>query len=251
MLPALALRQKINGPGLTLGVLATDHLWPGLVELCQRAGLDYMILDREHGPHSDEAVAEACRIGRLMDFPVVVRTISTQHDVVRRAVDMGPCGLMFPTVESSEQLDEAREALYMPLRGRRRPGGPGNAWPSTFDYESWKTEWEDHLVVLPQIESRRGLEHARAIAAHPIVTAIAAGPYDLSAELGCCWQPEAPQLQDALQQIREAGRAAGKNMWMIGDGPNLVRQGFTFICLGEPCALLAGALRRAVSETRT
>ena len=249
MNPAAALRDKINSHRITTGVLVTDHLWPRLVEMCKLAGLDYLIVDREHGPHDDTAVAQACQVGRLLSFPVLIRTVSCEYDQVRRAIDLGPCGLMFPCVEETRQLDMAREAVYMPPRGRRRPGGWGNHWLADYQYETWRAEFEDHLVVLPQIETRRGLDNAEAIAAHELVTAIAVGPYDLSAELGCCWQPEDPRLQSALARIRQAGQSAGKNMWMIGDGPTLARQGYTFICVGEPSAILSQRLAQIVRES--
>lgn len=246
MQPAIDLAHKLNGPGITTGVLATDHLWPQLVELCQLAGLDYLIVDCEHGPHSDADVAAACQLGRLIGFPVLIRTISCSYEVVRRAIDLGPCGLMFPCIEEPAQLDQVRDAIWMPPRGRRRPGGWGNHWLADFQYPTWQAQVEDHLIVLPQIESRRGLANAAAIAAHELVTAIAVGPYDLSADLGCCWQPADPRLLTALSQIRAAGVAAGKPMWMIGDGPALVQAGYTFICVGEPSGLLAGRLGQIV-----
>jgi len=31
-------------------------------------------------------------------------------------------------------------------------------------------------------------------------------------------------------------------MWMIGHGPDLVKQGYTFLCLGEPIASLQAKL---------
>ena len=249
MNPAAKLRDKINSNHVTTGVLVTDHLWPRLVEMCQIAGLDYLIIDREHGPHDDTAVAHACQVGRLLSFPVLIRTVSCEYDQVRRAIDLGPCGLMFPCVEETRQLDMVREAVFMPPRGRRRPGGWGNHWLADYQYDTWRTQFEDHLVILPQIETRHGLDNAEAIAAHELVTAIAVGPYDLSAELGCCWQPEDARLQSALQQIRQAGRSAGKNMWMIGDGPTLARQGYTFICVGEPSAILGQRLAQIVRES--
>jgi 2-keto-3-deoxy-L-rhamnonate aldolase RhmA len=248
MKPAAELIRKINSDRITTGLLATDHIWPRLVEMCKLAGLDYLIVDREHGPHDDSIVAHACQIGRLLDFPVLIRTVSCAYDQVRRAIDLGPCGLMFPAVEDRQQLDMVREAIHMPPRGRRRPGGWGNHWMPDFQYETWKTQFEDHLIILPQIETRRGLDNAAAIAGHELVTAIAVGPYDLSAELGCCWQPADARLQSALAQIRQAGRSAGKNMWMIGDGPALAKQGYTFICVGEPSAILAQRLIQIVAE---
>jgi 2-keto-3-deoxy-L-rhamnonate aldolase RhmA len=248
MNPAAELTEKINSRRITLGALATDHVWPRLVEICKLVGLDYLIVDCEHGPHADADVAAACQVGRLLGFPVLVRPISCAYDVLRRAIDMGPCGLMLPAVEDTSQLDAVRDAVYLPPRGRRRPGGWANHWLSDFQYETWKTQVEDRLVVLPQIETRRGLANVAAIAAHPIVTAIAVGPYDLSAELGCCWQPDDERLRGALREIRAAGAAAGKNMWMIGDGAALVREGYTFICVGDPSAILTQRLGQIVSS---
>lgn len=141
-----------------------------------------------------------------------------------------------------------RDAVLLPPRGRRRPGGWGNHWMADFQYDTWKTQFEQHLVILPQIETKTGLANVQAIAAHKLVTAIAVGPYDLSAELGCCWDPSDERLQSALAQIRAAGRRAGKNMWMIGNGPALARQGYSFLCIGEPSAVLAQQLGQIVKE---
>ena len=38
----------------------------------------------------------------------------------------------------------------MPPRGRRRPGGMGNYWLSNYHYETWKSDFEDHFIVIPQ-----------------------------------------------------------------------------------------------------
>ncbi len=42
--------------------------------------------------------------------------------------------------------------------------------------------------------------------------------------------------------------AAGKNMWMIGNGPALAKQGYTFLCIGDPSALLAQQLEQVVKS---
>jgi 2-keto-3-deoxy-L-rhamnonate aldolase RhmA len=242
MEPALTLRRKLAAGDIVTGVLATQRFWPGLIEVVKNAGLDYLIIDLEHLTHDHETVAEGCTLGRLIGFPVFVRPPQADFTAIRLAMDLGPCGLLVPTVESLETMQVIQDAVWMPPRGKRRPGGPGNAWVSDFQYETWKTTVEDALIVLPQIETRTGLAHAKEIAAHPLTTAIAVGPYDLSASLGVCWRPDSPELQGALATIREAGRAAGKSMWMIGNGAELVKQGYTFLCLGEPVACLQAKL---------
>lgn len=244
------LKEKINRHQPAFGAMATFHFWTGLVEIAMNAGLDYLIIDLEHLSHPAEMVADACAIGRREGFPILVRPASADFTTVRLAMDLGPSGLLIPYVQSVAMMDEIRDAVFMKPRGRRRPGGPGNLWVRDYNYETWKRDFEDDLIILPQIESRIGLENVDAIARHPLTTAIAIGPYDLSADLGVCWQPDSPELISAINRIRQAGTDAGKNMWMIGEGPTLRSKGFTFLCLTEPIMFLTASLGQLVQRTK-
>lgn len=251
MKSAKILREKINSNQITLGVLATFHFWPDMIEIARNAGLDYIIIDLEHLMHDHEKVATACAIGRMIDFPVLIRPPETQYTHIRMAADLGPCGFLLPQVRNLDTLQEVKDAILMPPRGKRRPGGPGNRWVPNYHYETWKAEQEEHWIVLPQIESLEGVKNADAIAADPITTAIAIGPYDLSANVGVCWQPDDPKLRGAIDTIRNAGKKAGKNMWMIGDGNALVKRGFTFICFSEPTLLMEATMKNVAAGIRT
>jgi 2-keto-3-deoxy-L-rhamnonate aldolase RhmA len=246
MKTSLALSAKLADPTqIVTGVLATYHVFPDMPEYLQQAGMDYMIVDLEHGAYSDQLVADVCATGRRIGFAVIIRGVSTDYALVRRLIDFGPCGLMFPCVESTQQLDEVQRAIHMPPRGQRRPGGPANHWMPGFQYADWKAI-EDALLIWPQIESKRGLANVDAIAAHPIVTSMAIGPYDLSAELGCCWDPTSPALRSAVQQVQAAATRAGKTTWFLGDPAQMVKDGFRLLCVGEPMVMLKMAAQRAV-----
>ncbi|MFP6643585.1 MAG: aldolase/citrate lyase family protein [Candidatus Latescibacterota bacterium] len=126
---AKRLRAKVQAGQITTGVLATDLLWPQLVEFLQKAGIDYLIADQEHGVHGDTLVAQVCALGRQVGFPVLIRPIDTETSTIRRAIDRGPCGLLLPTVESATQLDRVRDSIWVPPRGKRRPGNkPSKSW---------------------------------------------------------------------------------------------------------------------------
>jgi len=235
MKSAKILREKIGSDSaITTGMICTFHFRPAMVEMAMLAGLDYLIIDLEHIAYDAEMVADACAIGRREDFPILIRPPSADYTPVRMAMDMGPCGLLVPYVETHKDMLEIQNAVYMKPRGRRRPGGPGINWVADVNYETWKSEVEENFIIMPQIESKLGLDNVESIAANPLTTAIAVGPYDLSGDLGVCWKPDSDELQSALKRIREAGQAAGKNMWMIGDGPTLVERGYTFLCITEP-----------------
>ena len=243
MKAARRIRQKLEKGEVVTGVLATFHLWTGLVEVLRRAGLDYVIVDLEHGAYSDSLVADVCAAGRQQDFAVFVRPSRADYDTARTAMDRGPCGFLLPTVEGAADLDQVGDAIRLPPRGRRRPGGMGNYWVSDTQYRNWAEEVEEDFIVIPQIENRIGLDRADEIASHEITTAIGVGPYDLSAALGVCWEPEHPDLLGALEAIRDAGERAGKTMWMIGDADDCRRKGWHFICVGEPVMMLEATLR--------
>ncbi len=247
---ARILKQKINSDTVTTGILVTNHLWPELVEISINSGLDYLIVDNEHGDFSPELVGDVCAMGRLMDFAVLIRPIDHTMSTIRKTIDMGPCGMLLPTVESAETLDQVRDAIYMPPRGRRRPGGRGLRWVQDYGYSTWKAEIEDDLIMLPQIETQQGLNNLEQIATHEITTAMAIGPYDLSADLGVCGDTTGSEVSEATQQIKRAAKAAGKRMWVFGDGPTLIKHGFSFLCIAEPTGLLEATLRDKVNQLK-
>jgi len=192
MKAAQILRNKINRDDrVTTGVLCTFHFWPGMVELAIRSGLDYLIIDMEHFSFDAAMVAEACAIGRRQDFAILIRPPAAESTPLRLAMDLGPCGLLVPAVSNESTMKAIQDAVYLPPRGRRRPGGHGNHWVDDVNYQTWRKSVEDDLIILPQIETQEGLAHVDEIARHPLTTAIAVGPYDLSADLGVCWNPEA------------------------------------------------------------
>ncbi|MBI3862968.1 MAG: hypothetical protein HY290_13840 [Planctomycetia bacterium] len=251
MTPARQLKRKIASRELTTGMLAIDHVWTDLVEISARAGLDYLIVDMEHGAAGPELVAEVCAAGRRACFPVLVRPRSNDYAALRLAVDLAPCGFLLACVESAADLDVVRDAIWLPPRGRRRPGGMGNRWVPDFGSESWRRDFEDDFIILPQIETRVGMKNVAAIAAHELTTAVAVGPYDLSAELGVCGDMEAPALREALHAIRGAAEAIGKPTWMIGSNAvQLARDGWRFICIGEPSWILMSALKDKLAQAR-
>ena len=252
MKSAKILKEKIaNSDHITTGMIITYHFWPGIVEIAMRSGMDYVVIDLEHLTFDHSMVAQACAAGRREDFPVIIRPAAAEFTPIRLAMDLGPCGLLVPFIEGDDDMRTIREAIYLKPRGKRRPGGMGNYWVSDFHYQTWKSEVEDDLIILPQIESIKGLDHVQAIADDPITTALAVGPYDLSADLGVCFDPTAPTLLNALEKIKNAAEAAGKMMWMIGDGPTLASQGYNFICMTEPIMFLEAKLSQLNTMTKS
>jgi 2-keto-3-deoxy-L-rhamnonate aldolase RhmA len=245
------LMERVRNGEVVVGGLATDHLWPDLVEISARSGLDYLIVDLEHGPHGPESVGEACATGRRIGFPVLIRPRANDYMTLRHALDLGCCGFLLAAVGEAAELDVVRDALFMPPRGHRRPGGLGNRWVENFGGPAWRESVEDNFMVLPQIETQTGMRNAAAIARHEMTTCLAVGPYDLSFELGVGGEMQSPVLREALESLQRTAAAAEKPMWMIGPrGEDLVRAGWRFICIGDPVSIMAATLRQRAEAAR-
>ncbi|MEM7116411.1 MAG: aldolase/citrate lyase family protein [Chloroflexota bacterium] len=251
MKAAKLLMEKVNRGEVVTGTLVMNQLWLGLVEMHIKAGLDYMIVDMEHGVHAPELVVEICALGRMIDFPILIRPIDLEMSTIRRVLDMGAVGMLLPTVQSATDLDKVRDAIYVPPRGQRRPGGRGNEWVTDFSHDGWRVQLEDDVIVLPQIETQLGLDNVADIASHEITTAMAHGPYDLSMDLGVGNQTNGPEVLEATKQIQAAANEVGKKMWVIGDGPTMKQRGYTFICIGLPTSILETSLQNIVLATVT
>lgn len=250
MKPAQNLLTKLRDGKTALGMLVTNHLWPEVLDIAIAADLDYFVIDLEHGPHDESMVAAVCASARLVGYPVLIRPVANDFRTASKMMDLGPCGLVLAAVEDTETLDGVRDAVRMPPRGKRRPGGLGNYWVENYHYETWKHGVEDHAIVIPQIETRRGLENVRAIAEHPIVTAVGIGPYDLGMAVGTGLNQTDPAFVSARQQVEDAARAVGKPFWNVGYAPRLAQQGYRFLCFGDPMVALARALRDQTDQTR-
>jgi 2-dehydro-3-deoxyglucarate aldolase/4-hydroxy-2-oxoheptanedioate aldolase len=124
----------------------------------------------------------------------------------------------------------------------------GNYWLKDYQYETWKTDFEEHFIVIPQIESQRGVDNAAELAAHPLVTALGLGPYDLSADLGCCWDPQDDRYIGALERVKSAADQAGKKVWAGTDVAKFQSQGYTFLWIGTTTSVLTAAIMETLNE---
>ena len=75
---------------------------------------DYLILDIEHGVADIQTVADMCAVGRMINFPILIRPQNNEYATLRLAMDLGCCGFLLASVESAAQLDAVRDAIRVP-----------------------------------------------------------------------------------------------------------------------------------------
>lgn len=232
---------------------------PSVVEALGRTGLDFVILDNEHGPFEAESTRDFVRAAETGGICPLARVREISRPAVLKLLDVGVRGLIVPDVHTVEQVEElVGYAKYAPL-GRRgfcpsRKDGWGFDEAAAQDVAGQMEYWNRETLLIPQCETVGALEHIEEIAALEGVDGIFIGPFDLSISMGIPGQFEKPEFQAALRRILEACHAAGKfciyftvNAAAVAEG---FRQGFDALTYSLDASVLIQAYRDTFAGIR-
>ncbi|MDP2873572.1 MAG: aldolase/citrate lyase family protein [Bacillota bacterium] len=189
-----------------LGLKSTE-----IVEIMGYAGLDFVIIDSEHGSADTETLEHMVRAAEAAGITPIVRVTNVNDPtLILRALDLGAQGVQVPMVESAETARRiVQAAKYHPL-GRRGLAGVRAARYGAVDMTRYVGEANAQTMVVAQIETVAGVEHAAEIAAVDGVDVVFVGPMDLSQSLGIPAQRRNPLLIETMEKVFAACKAAGK-----------------------------------------
>jgi len=249
-----SLKEKLRQGRETVGLLMSFDFWPGYLEICKKQGVDFVVLDMEHGQVDLPRAEEICRTGRLLDLPLLIRPQSCTADHIKRSLDLGGGGLMVPWMETQGQLDILHDAAFCPPRGRHGMGGPGVMAVDGTGSEDWAL-LEDNLFIMCQIETPLGLEFAPTIAAQDWVDCLMLGPYDLAHNMGLVDQfLTSEEHINAIQQVRDAARSGDKWSGMVtgtgADARSWFDRGFNMVIIGAVITQFIQGLGNNLNDAR-
>jgi 4-hydroxy-2-oxoheptanedioate aldolase len=165
------------------------------VRLLAAAGLDYVVIDLQHGGATEADLPAMTSAIRLAGATPVARVRHAHTADIGRALDLGCDGVIVPNVDSAAQARQVAGAVRYPPAGYRSAGGVLAAG-------------EPFCLVMA--ESAAAVGDLDATVAVDGVDGVYVGPRDLSLSLGCELDPDDPALNRALQRIWAACAAAGK-----------------------------------------
>jgi 2-dehydro-3-deoxyglucarate aldolase len=214
---------------------------PITTEVLGVAGFDWILLDAEHAPNDVlTLVPQLMALKDSVSAPVV-RPPSNDVVVIKRLLDAGFHNFLVPFVESAEQARAAVAATRYPPAGVRgvSVSQRSNRYGSVPDY--FKVV-NDNVAVMVQIESRAGVAAAAAIAAVDGVDGLFIGPSDLAAAFGFLGNAAHPEVQEAMEKVFAAAKAAGKPMGILApveaDARRYLQMGATFVAVGSDLGVL-------------
>jgi 4-hydroxy-2-oxoheptanedioate aldolase len=223
-------------------------------EVCAATGVDWVLLDLEHGAGGEEQVGPVVVRQARTGFPPGCGVESAERIRLGRVLDQGAAGVMLPRLDSAEEVAAALRHLRYPPEGDRGVATYNRACRFGLDPAALDRANTEVLAVV-QIESARAVEQVQEIAALDGVDVLFVGPRDLSHDLGVPGDTRAPSYLEALDRVRNAAQQFGKSCGLlVPDGTAAAEkraQGWTFVAVASDSTLLAAALTAELASVRT
>lgn len=207
---------------------------PMVAEILADAGMDFVILDQEHGPLTAETCAGLTMSVERGGASTVVRVRSNSESEIQRALDIGADAVEIPQIETVEDAEAARDAARFSPVGERglsqyvRAGG----YVGHEDYTEQQNE--DALVVI-HIEGQEGVDNLDGILDVDGIDVVFIGPYDLSQSLGMPGEVRSEEVEETMADIVERTRDAGRIVGTYADDPEMAERwidvGVQFVAL--------------------
>lgn len=173
------------------------------------AGADAVVLDFEHGA-IDFALAHAMIAATAgTSCAPLVRVSENDAVQVKRALDMGAEGIVFPMVRTADDARRAVASVRYPPLGTRGfgPFMAQNRWQKSLpDYREMV---DGNIASILLVETKDGVENINEICAVPGVDMIIPARYDLSTDLGVSGQFDHPKLIAAIARIEKIANKTG------------------------------------------
>jgi len=241
-------RAKLADNSLVCGLWVTLES-ATMTEIAVALGMDWVVIDAEHGHLDWKDINEHVRAGLRSDTVVLVRLAERSTALTKRALDIGADGVVIPWVDSVEQLEAAVTDCRYPPEGRRGIGGErATVWGQCLAEHT--AEANEHVLVVPLIETVSAIPHVADMCQVDGVDVFFFGPADFSSTAGFRGQWEGPGVADQILSLKDTIIAAGKHCGLmvtsINDQKTRDEQGFRMLGLGSDTGFVLRGLHQSL-----
>ncbi|MEP6757239.1 MAG: aldolase/citrate lyase family protein [Chthonomonadales bacterium] len=239
---ALAAGEPQIGTWLSLASLyATRYI--------ARSGLHWYTVDMEHSAANwNDAAAMFGAIAEAGAVPLC-RIPGNTVENVKRALDCGAFGIVFPMVNSKEEAELCVSACKYPPVGVRSIGGGLHALNFGCAPGEYYKKANDEILIIIQAEHVLAVERCEEILSVPGIDAVFIGPNDLLSSMHKtpAMETDDPQFVAALKHIRETavkcGVAPGLHTANAEMAKRRIAEGWKFVAVGSELAFMMDGVK--------
>ena len=113
-----SLKKRLNSGERLYGAFL-ESCSPVVAEILGLSGYDYVVVDMEHGPGGATATLPILHALSGTPAHAIIRVAENSPVCLKKALDLGPSGVMVPSVDSAEDARMAVAACRYPPKGIR------------------------------------------------------------------------------------------------------------------------------------
>lgn len=237
--------KKLLSENYVLGCFSktTDSL---IIEAIGKSGLDFVIIDMEHGPVSSDVLKNHIFAAYSGGCLPIVRVENSRSFNIGKALDLGAAGLQIPSVSTANEISEIiSKSKFFPLGERGVCRFVKAADYGLMPKDIYFSRANSTLLIV-QLEGRKALENVDEILKVEGYDILFIGPYDLSQSLGVPGDIEHPYVINAVKSIC---KKAIKNNIAVGTFCDTIKQakkwkklGVNYISYSVDIAILSDSL---------
>ena len=215
-------------------------------EIMGQVGLDWVILDTQHGGMSESDLLPLLQALNSTGTPALVRVNWLDPALIMRAGDLGADGVVIPMVNTPEDAELAVRSIRYPPRGMRSFGPLRNYFIGGDAKQA---------LCLCMIETVEALANVEKIAAVPGLDGLLVGPADLALSMGLEFTgPMQGAVLDAIERVASVCKQHGLIAASVGmtaaNVAEQIKRGVTFITLGADSMFMRQAAMQEVRQLR-
>ena len=225
------------------------------VEALGIAGMDYVILDKEHGPYGVETVQQYIRAAERRNITPLVRVKDFTRPSILKVLDVGARGIIIPMIRSKKEVEKVVEfAKYYPQGRRGVAFTRSSSYGDVKSLEDYFKEANEKTLVLPQCETRECVENIHDILNTEGGDGIFIGPYDLSQAFGKPGRVSDPEIQDIIDKVLAACKEHNKYSFIYAPdketASDYFKRGFDSVAIGMDILLYIETFRDIANMPR-
>jgi 2-keto-3-deoxy-L-rhamnonate aldolase RhmA len=244
------LKQDLAAGKVCLGATITINS-PAVAEIMSHIGLDWLWFETEHSSLTLDNVLTMLQATNGADVSTVIRVPWNDKTMMKRALDLGPDGIIIPLVRTREEAEAAVRAMKYPPWGER---GAGLARAQCYGLHmgEYMETANNEVMTIPMIEHIQAVENIDEILKVKGVDSVMVGALDLSGSMGMLGQTGDPKVEGAIQKVLASCKKAKVPCGIITVAPEQanerIKQGFTNIIMGIDVLFLHSAARGAMAQ---
>lgn len=215
MLKKNFLKAKLENNELTIGTWNIINS-PMVIDIIASSGIDFIIIDAEHGSISYETAQTMVSICESYNVAPIMRVGEINESLILRALDIGMHGIQLPNISTAHDAKNfVKFAKYPPIGVR---GFTPYSKAGLYDVQNGTRLTKianDNVLLVANVEGEEGIENLKSIAEVDGIDVVFIGLFDMSKSLGIPGQIQHPKVMQTLDKAIKIIHGYGKKVGSI------------------------------------